>query len=57
MKKLKLALIGKDVSLSDSKKIHEFILKQWNIECDYSLISLKKEELETLIDNIDEVEF
>ena len=49
MKKLKLALIGKDVSLSDSKKIHEFILKQWNIECDYSLISLKKEELENTV--------
>jgi shikimate dehydrogenase len=49
MKKLRLALIGKDVSLSDSKKIHEFILKQWNIECDYRLISLKKEELDGVV--------
>ena len=49
MKKLRLALIGKDVSLSDSKKIHEFILKQWGIDCDYRLISLKKEELDKTV--------
>ena len=35
MKKLRLALLGRDVSLSDSEKIHRFILGKMGTECDY----------------------
>ena len=38
-KKLRLALIGKDVSQSDSPKIHAFILSAWGYELEYEKIS------------------
>ena len=43
--KVKLALIGKDVSKSNSPKIHAFILKELGYDLDYELISLRQEEL------------
>ena len=41
---LKLALIGKDVSKSDSAKMHTFDLKEMGSGCTYELISLAKED-------------
>lgn len=49
MKKVKLGLIGKDVSKSQSGKIHQFILEKLGFLCEYSLFSLKKEALESEI--------
>ncbi len=40
IKKLHLGLIGKDVSKSDSPRIHTFILKEWGIDCEYDLLSV-----------------
>lgn len=54
---LKLAVIGKDVSKSDSAKMHTFDLRKMGVECDYSLISLTKEEFDkrvaSLLDELD----
>jgi len=44
MKKLKLALIGKDVSASESDAIHRFILKGKGRECDYEKVSVSAEK-------------
>ena len=44
--RLKLALIGKDVSKSDSPKIHTFILEKFGVSCDYELVSVQKKELD-----------
>lgn len=43
--KLKLGLIGKDVSKSDSEKIHKFILKKLGVACEYERISIQESEL------------
>ena len=43
VKKLRLGLIGKDVSQSDSERIHIFILKQLGIECEYQRFSVGKD--------------
>ncbi len=39
-KKIRLGLVGKDVSKSLSQQIHTFILNEWGIECDYEKISV-----------------
>ena len=44
--KLRLGLIGKDVSKSDSKKMHTFILHQLGFEVDYESISLAPSQLD-----------
>lgn len=49
MNKVKLALVGKDVSKSASGKIHNFILAKLGYACEYSLVSLKEEEFEDAI--------
>ncbi len=46
---LRLALIGKDVSKSDSEKIHKFILKKLGIACQYERISLPQAELDGVV--------
>ena len=43
--KLKLGLIGKDVSKSGSEKIHKFILKKFGVLCEYERISIQETEL------------
>ena len=43
---LKLALIGKDVSKSDSAKMHTFDLGKLGSGCTYELISLTKEDFD-----------
>lgn len=47
--KLKLALIGKDVSKSDSEKIHKFILERLGVACEYERISISATELESTL--------
>lgn len=46
---LKLALIGKDVSKSDSAKMHTFDLKELGSGCTYELISLAKEDFDSCV--------
>ncbi|MBQ8295701.1 MAG: shikimate dehydrogenase [Clostridia bacterium] len=46
VKKLRLGLIGKDVSQSKSKQIHTFILNRWGVECEYVFFSVRKEEFD-----------
>lgn len=43
---LKLALIGKDVSKSDSAKMHGFIMRGLGEECSYELISCAAEDFD-----------
>ena len=40
IKKLKLGLLGKDVSKSDSEPIHRFILSELGVSCEYEKISV-----------------
>lgn len=40
IKKMRLGLIGKDVSKSTSDVIHRFILGQWGVNCEYEKISV-----------------
>ena len=43
---LKLAVIGKDVSQSDSPAIHNFILHRFSVECSYEKVSIPPEEFD-----------
>ena len=45
-RKLRLGLLGKYVSKSDSPRIHTFILQQFGVECEYEQISVTGEELD-----------
>ncbi len=45
-KKLRLALVGKDVSASTSHKVHAFILGKFGYGCEYEKISLPYEEFD-----------
>ena len=47
VKKLRLGLIGKDVSKSTSGRIHNFILKQFGVECEYEKISCSNAEFDS----------
>ncbi len=47
VKKLRLGLIGKDVSQSDSERIHRFILGEMGIECEYQRFSVNKDEFDS----------
>ena len=47
--KIRLALIGKDVTKSDSEHIHRFILKQMGVACEYELISSDKDNFDNCI--------
>ena len=46
VKKLKLGLIGKDVSKSPSGQIHIFILNELGVECEYEKMSVKADEFD-----------
>ena len=46
-KKLRLALIGKDVSKSQSARIHKFILNEFGVGCDYEKISCAPAEFDS----------
>jgi len=43
VKKIRLGLVGKDVSKSPSERIHTFIMREWGIECEYENISVSAE--------------
>ena len=43
-KKLRLGLLGKDVSKSDSEKIHRFILQELGVACEYERFSVGAED-------------
>ena len=46
-KKLRLGLIGKDVSKSTSGQIHTFILRELGIDCEYEKFSVGAEDFDT----------
>ena len=48
-KKLRLALIGKDVSKSDSESIHRFILNRMGYAVEYERVSVKAEEFDCAV--------
>lgn len=45
-KKIRLGLIGKDVSKSFSERIHTFILTEWGIECEYARFSVSPQQFD-----------
>lgn len=49
---MKLAVIGKDVSASDSPKMHSFIAKNMGNEISYDKISIPEGEFENRIDDV-----
>ncbi len=46
VKKLRLGLVGKDVSKSQSQKMHTFILSQKGVECEYENISVSPRDFD-----------
>lgn len=46
VQKLRLGLIGKDVSKSDSERIHTFILQSFGIACEYERFSVPSEDFD-----------
>lgn len=46
-KKLRLGLIGKDVSKSPSYKIHSFILNEFGVDCEFENLSVDKDGFDT----------
>ena len=49
VKKLRLGLVGKDVSKSDSERIHVFILNELGVECEYERFSVGKENFDSVM--------
>jgi shikimate dehydrogenase len=49
VKKIRLGLIGKDVSKSQSERIHAFILKEFGVECVYESFSVPPTEFDNVI--------
>ncbi len=47
VKKLHLGLVGKNVSKSDSERIHRFILNEFGVECDYERFSITPDEFDS----------
>ena len=48
-KKLRLGLIGKDVSKSQSERMHTFILKEFGVECEYERFSVSATEFDNVM--------
>ena len=46
---LRLGLIGKDVSKSTSHRIHEFVLREWGIACEYEKFSVPKADFDSVM--------
>ena len=44
---LRLGLVGKDVSRSDSPRIHTFLLNHFGCDCEYELFSVTKENFDS----------
>lgn len=49
VKKIRLGLIGKDVSKSRSETIHNFILKELGYECEYENISVGADDFDSAV--------
>lgn len=49
VKKLRLGLIGKDVSKSESERIHTFILNELGVQCEYARFSVDKENFDSVM--------
>ena len=49
VKKLRLGLLGKDVSKSKSEQIHRFILKELGVECEYVRFSVGMEDFDSVM--------
>ena len=49
LKKLRLGLIGKDVSKSLSERMHTFILKKMGVECEYEKYSVAPDNLDSVL--------
>lgn len=52
VKKLRLGLIGKDVSKSPSGRIHKFILGQFGVACDYEKFSVAPTGFDSVVRNL-----
>ena len=48
-KQLRLALVGKDVSKSDSEPIHTFILSHFGVDCAYTRFSVEKQDFDSVM--------
>ncbi len=48
-KKLRLGLIGKDVTQSDSERIHRFLLNELGVECEYQRFSVSMSEFDNVL--------
>lgn len=48
-KKLRLALVGKDVSKSPSGRMHTFILNEWGISCEYENFSIPHTDFDSVM--------
>ncbi len=48
-KTVRLALIGKDVSKSDSPRIHTFLLQRFGYGCEYECFSVLKEDFDSMM--------
>lgn len=46
IKELSLGLVGKDVSKSNSERIHKFILGEWGISCNYERFSVSPDNFD-----------
>ena len=46
LKKERLGLIGKDVSKSQSERIHTFLLKEFGYTCEYERFSVEKADFD-----------
>ena len=51
-KQLRLGLIGKDVSKSDSARIHTFILRSFDVACAYEKISVDQAEFDNVLQRL-----
>lgn len=49
VKKIRLGLVGKDVSKSESERIHVFILNEFGVECEYARFSVGKENFDNVM--------
>ena len=49
VKKLRLGLIGKDVSKSQSERIHRFILAELGVECEYERFSVPASDFDNVM--------
>ena len=49
VEKLRLGLVGKDVSKSDSERIHRFILNELGVACEYERFSVDKENFDNVM--------